>query len=333
MSDLLDLFDALNAPLAAPGDTAHFSAVPLDGPGDRHLAKDKNGRPLVLFGIVRRAGERVPLDYALENLRAEYDLQCRIAERDAQIRVGQFTVIRCLSDDREIREYFLRTMEMLMAALPADAGVSDVSRAVEQLVALFQAMRQPSSRSTQGLWAELFLIVHARAPVVMLEAWHNEAGEATDFSQGAERLEVKCSGDRTRRHYFSLEQVYPPGDSMQLIASLFVEPAAGGMTLGQLWDRARATVAGRPELVLKIEQACLHALGETWQAARQRGYDAQRASQSLTFYNAEDIPKVSGNLPDGVSEVRFRSDLAFVSPIDPRDYRGGRGLFDACVYL
>jgi hypothetical protein len=331
MSGLLDLFDTLHAPLTATAEAPHFCATQLEGPGDRHLAKDADGRPVLLFGIQRRAGERVPLNYALENLRVEYDLTCRIAGKQGQPRVVQFTVLRCLSDDRGIREYFLRTMEMLLAALPADASVSDVSAAVERLVALFQAMQQPSTRSTQGLWAELFIIVHAPDSLAMLEAWHSDVGDEADFSQGEERLEVKCSGDRTRRHYFSLEQVSPPADTMQLIASLFVEQAADGTTLGQLWERVRTIAAGSAELLLKIERVCLLALGETWQEARQRAYDAQRAAESLAFYNADEIPKVDGDLPEGVSEVRFRSDLSLVSPIDPLDYRGGRGLFDACL--
>jgi hypothetical protein len=257
VSGLLDLFDTLHAPQAAAGEAPHFSATQLGGPGDRHLAKDTDGRPVLLFGIQRRAGEPVPLNYVLENLRVEYDLTCRIAAGQGQPRVGQFTVLRCLSDDRGIREYFLRTMEMLIVALPKDACVSDVSTAVERLVALFQAMRQPPGRSTQGLWADLFLIVRALDPLAMLEAWHSDAGEEADFSQGRERLEVKCSGDRTRRHYFSLEQVSLPADSLQLIASLFVEHAADGITLGQLWERARTIAAGSPELLLKIERVCL----------------------------------------------------------------------------
>ncbi len=331
MSGLLDLFDTLLTPLAAAGEAPHFSAIRLEGPGDRHIAKDADGRPVLLLGIQRQAGERVPLNYMLENLRVEYDLACRISGTQGKPHVGQFAVLRCLSDDRGIREYFLRTVEMLLAALPSDAHVSDVSAAVEQLITLFQAMRQPSSRSTQGLWAELFLIMHARDPLAMLEAWHPETAEEADFRQATERLEVKCSGDRTRRHYFSLAQVSLPRNTVQLIASFFVEQAVGGTTLGQLWDRVRAVAAGRTELLLKVERVCLLALGEAWQEARHLGYDAQRAAASLTFYNTEDIPKVGSDLPEGVTEVRFRSDLSFVSPIDPRDYRGARSLFDACL--
>ena len=331
MSELIQLFEQLKLPDdIANGDVA-FSAVRIPMAGDRHVAKDRQGCPVVLFGTLPHA-QRLLLNYALENLRIEHDLQCRIVDPSSRETLGRFTIFRCLSSDRGVQDYFLRIMQILLETVPAEASSEDLSQAIERLIALFRAIRLPSTKSVQGLWAELFLAVHARDPNTMLRAWHSDAAETSDFSSGAERLEVKSSGDRTRRHYFALEQLHAPSGTVQVVASLFVEPAAGGATVAELWNRARAAAHGEPDLLLKIEQTCLSALGDAWQDAQFRAYDSQRAAESLAFFDAKDIPKVSAELPRGVTDVRFRSDLSLARPIDTTAYRGAALLFDACFH-
>jgi len=327
MSEFIRVFDTLRSPDGATGN--HFIASQLAGFPDRHIAKDLSGHPAVLFEVLRIASDRAPLNFALENLRVEHEVQCRVGNLQGQTHTGRFTILQCLNDDRGIQDYFLRTMEMMVESLPANAKVAQISDAVEHLIELFQAMRRAPTRTVQGLWAELFLIVQARDSVVLLRAWHDEATEGIDFSRGSERIEVKCSADRMRRHFFSWEQVNPSAGTTQLIASLFVEPAAGGTTVGELWDRARALAAHDSDLRLKVEKVCLDSLGDGWQEARFMAYDAQRAAHSLLFYNVADVPKVSVELPPGVSEVRFRSDLSFAAPVGPASIHDRRELFRA----
>jgi len=199
---------------------------------------------------------------------------------------------------------------MILQSLPAVPAAPELSDAVQRMAVLFTALEHPPTRATQGLWAELFLIANAREPVITAESWHNEASERYDFALALCRLEVKSSGDRTRDHYFSYEQVYPVAGVNVIIASLFVERSTAGTSLGDLWDAVRAAVSAHSELRLKVDEICFRSLGSSWPDARALTFDEQLAKQSLAFYHVRDIPRVESELRAGVTEVRFRSDLS-----------------------
>lgn len=331
MSAIIDLFSRIVRPTLAAGPENSFPSAPIPQGHDRHIGKDEAGRPLILLGMRRLAGEPVPISYVLENLRVDHDLQCRIVDATGSARVDRFSVIRCLSTDEALQGFFLRTMDALLNALPTTPTLPELATAVETLIALFQAIGRPPTGPIVGLWGELLLIAEAPQPRIALAAWHTDQHETCDFSSGAERLEIKCSGDRTRRHHFSLEQCYAPSETTQLIASLFVEPASGGVSLGELWDRIRDIVSDDPEMALKLDRVCMETLGSAWQEARIRRYDQQRSLESLLLFDSSAIPRIDLPVPTGVSEVHFRSDLSVAIPVEIRDFLRGSGLFGAVL--
>jgi len=314
MSDLLELFKKLNKIDSDSEDIISFSAMAVPGFKDRHLGRDIKGRPVILLETEKP--KKIPLNIALENLRVEHSIECRIVDSKGNESRGVFTIICCLSDDDGLKAYFLRVMDSIINTLPSTIKNEDISYAIDRLSALFLALKKPRSKPVRGLWAELFLINSAKNPYQMLEAWHNDLSEHFDFSQRASRIEVKSTGDRVRAHYFSLEQVYPANGVSVLIASLFVEECTNGCSLGELWDKARQVAKNNLDLILKVDKICVETLGSDWERARSLSYDMRLAKQSFRFYRTEDIPKVSDDLPNGVSEVRFRSDLSAVPELD-----------------
>lgn len=329
MSKLIDLFDGLSSPELERNGSI-FSAIRLEGALERHLCKDASGRPLILIAVQQEKSRKAP-NYALEHLRIDHDVRCRIAEGNDKPQAGRFTILHCLSSDRDIQEYFLRVVEMLLDSLPESAGMDEIVEAIDKLIALFRAMRNPSRLSVHGLWAELFMITRSIDPLFLLKAWHSEATDEVDFSNGVDRLELKCSASGTRRHHFTLGQLTPPEGTHQIIASMLIESTAGGVALRDLWEEARSIAAGDPDLLLKIEKACAGTLGEDWQDSRDWTYDEHRAKESLQFFDPSQIPSVPSELPQGVSDVRFLSDLSFAQPMQSQSLSSRGGLFAACL--
>jgi hypothetical protein len=58
----------------------------------------------------------------------------------------------------------------------------------------------------------------------------------------------------------------------------------------------------------------LTALGRNWDIESEVCFNAQLASQSLRWYPADVIPQIT-QVPEGVSEVKFRSDLQVAAEI------------------
>ena len=145
---------------------------------------------------------------------------------------------------------------------------SDLVDLVDRLVLLFRLVGKPRDRTIHGLWAELFVILSASNPALMIDAWHSQSMEHFDFSRGSERLEVKSSSMRSREHMFSFEQVYPPSGASVLIASVHVEEQTNGRSLGYLWNRV-VDVAPNAEARIKIERVCAQSLGQDrWRGSK-----------------------------------------------------------------
>lgn len=327
MTSLTDIFSRIEDASSVASRQDLLAASPFPDGTDRHVAKDSQGRPVILVCVRRRASETIPVNYVLENLRIAHERKCRIRLVDGREREDFFTIIECQSDDHSLQSLFLRSMEALLATCPDSASLTEISAALENLVLLFQALKRPQARPIVGLWGELWLIASAFEPVAVLRAWHESPLETSDFSAGEQRLEVKSSSDRTRRHHFSLEQAHAPEGTSLIIASLLIESVASGTSLGELWDRVRDLARTDSNLVLKTDRVCIESLGAEWEEARHRCFDVQRASQSLLLFDSSSIPRISIPLSAGVTEVHFRSDLSLCEPLSLQELVTAGGLF------
>jgi hypothetical protein len=312
MPRLSALFHSLSAPPSNAKSGLVFSGITVPN-CTHHLAKDSQGRPTILFET-SSCNVRPP-SVALRNLRVDHEVRCHIRLSDSKWLDNSFSVIQCQSASPTLQECFLDLMEALLKGLPSDPTAQDVSQNLDNVAVLFQALERPPSRSIQGVWGELFIIVNSVQPWVLVECWHSEAAERYDFGVESYRLEVKTSGDRSRKHYFSFAQVYPPTELLVAVASLFTERATGGVSVRQLWDQAREAVGNSLSLRLKIDQVCIQSLGGAWEEALSVAFDPRVASQTLGFYDVRDIPRVARLNPDGVSDIRFRSDLSLTQTI------------------
>ena len=72
-----------------------------------------------------------------------------------------------------------------------------------------------------------------------------------------------------------------------------------------------------PELKEKIYRIVSKTLGNTFEQTTKIKYDYDLAKNSLRFYRHQDISKVERvNIPERVSEVKFKSDLTNIKPTD-----------------
>ncbi len=327
--DLQGLYDSLPTP---GGDRSieDFVAIQVPGHEGHHIGRDPKGCPALL---VETSGQtlnhRLP-PIRLQRLAVQHDLLCRVsnlsrpADTPDQMR---FTVIRCTDED--LTSYFLKICGSIITALGSNPTRTKVSEVVGRLAELFQAMSRPPRGSAQGLWAELLIIAKSRDPHAMVEAWRIEPEDRFDFSRGDQRLEVKSASGHERRHHFALEQVRPPENIKALVASVFVERAGGGCSLGTLIDRVQARLGSHADLALYVDQVVSATLGTALRHGLEDRFDLQHAEATLAFYRAEDVPSVSPDLPPTISGVRFSAALTEVAPADLSTCRRPGTLFDA----
>lgn len=327
-TDLCELFDSLVLPLERPAGRS-LSAVAIPGAGSHRLAKDSSGSPCLLLRQLPSASPAPPI--RLQNLLVSYGVPCVISHPDGQQEDGNFTILKCSSADPSLFPHFLQILSPIVTTLGATPTAAAVRRAISGLVDLFRALTTPATKSVQGLWAELLVIRDASHPAMLAAAWHGVPTERTDFLSGRDRIEVKSSSNRHRLHHFSLVQLTPPASTRLIVASLFVEPVGGGLSLHRLSDDVRGILAQDPRLLTQFDTVFYTTLGANWSDAMDECFDLQLAKDSLQFFDAADIPKIDGPIPATVSDVRFTSDISAAPPMSAETLMSAGGLLAAAA--
>ena len=267
----------------------------------------------------------------MTHLRVQHGRSCKI--NDAPEEPG-FTIVRCLSKDKEIQSMFLRVISMQLIDLGGTLTPNKINELIEKLRKLFEKLNLNAKRKSVGLWGEVFLIANAKDPNIMIDAWHEDNQERFDFSMGKEHLEIKTStSKRSRNHHFKLEQVCAPLETRIFVCSIYTEKRTGGTSLKELREKILhlANTIKRKE---KIEYVFAEALGEDYSDdSLKQSFDANLAKQSIAFYDTEspEFPKISCEKITHVTEVSFKSNLDQMNQLKENEMSNLGKLYSNCL--
>ncbi|MEX1364065.1 MAG: PD-(D/E)XK motif protein [Nannocystaceae bacterium] len=303
MAEFSRIFADLEIPHHVDGGGV-FAARPLDSRGVFRLGRDSAGRPALLVTVTGQVSLGAPVE--LRNIDFHPARPCRVRTEHGEERLT-LAVVRCTSDDAGLQRYFLDVLDVAIASLPAIPSASDLSSTVQHLIELFSALEQPPRATVQGLWCELLLLAGARRVRQAVVAWHRDPADVHDFSAGTQRVEVKSTIGPLRAHHFSLQQLVPPEGVV--VASFVLDAGGAGTSIADLWEELTARQDLTDEHRRRVAGTIAGSLGTDWRRARQVAFDRDRALARMRLYCAESIPKVDPELPLGVRDVRFSSEL------------------------
>lgn len=305
--DLKRLFARLRVPASSHGRI--YESARIASHSRYRVGRDHQGNPAILVETTRTAGAAVLPDFKGRHLRVMHGVICTISEAGVDVGREQFSVMTCLDADDLLRDRFFDAAETLLRSLGETPASDELRRMVAGLIELFRLASQPPRGTLQGLWAEVWLIAQSRDPELLLDSWHAESTDVYDFNSGPERLEIKSTSRRTRMHSFTHRQLHPPAGTRVAIASVFVESSGGGPKIGTLLERIRRRV-GSPQVLRRLDYVVASTLGTDWRTAVEAGFDSEIASESLRFYQIEEVPSLPSDVPHGVSDIRHVSDLS-----------------------
>ena len=259
-------------------------------------------------------------DHDLEHIRISPHQQFNIRESSG-LRVESVAVIATKNRDGWLVNAFLELVAMLF-----DSGVTSdqesVRKLVQDLVSLFRALTQPNQKSTQGLWGELLLIQLASDTELAVASWHTTPNDRYDFAKGHERVEVKTTTG-PRIHMFSHAQLVPVDGLRVTIASIILNPSGEGTSCADLVSSILPKLLSEPTRRTFVNQV-VRTLGDNWNSQGGYRYDLEQASQSLRFFDVENVPRINQPIPLNVHGVKYQSDLQVAtemqrSDLDTRD--------------
>lgn len=266
-----------------------------------------------------------------KNIKLKYieltqNLECKVSE-NANTKFDNYSVIIFKSNEITMQDYFLRIAHSLLNSLSKKPTEREVFEIFNNFVEIFRSLTERPTKTIQGLWAELILIEQSKKPETLINYWHNIPEEKFDFNADCEKIEVKSSSNLERVHIFTAEQLNPIIDCQVIIASVFTKQVSNGLNIHDLLDKIEKRIV-EMELKEKIIRIVSKTLGNTFEQTSKIKYDYYLAKNSLRYYRHQDISKVEKiNIPERVSEVRFRSDLTNISPIDIKNIISDGQLF------
>ena len=292
------------------------------------VGRDGQGNPTILIETTGAAGAVALSDFQGRHIRVSHGVSCSISESSVEVGREQFSVVTCIDSDDLLRDRFFDAVETLLQSLGETPVVEELRRVVAGLIELFRLASQPPRGTIQGLWAELWVIARSREPEVLLDAWHREPTDVYDFNSGPERLEIKSSSQRIRKHTFSHRQLNPPSGTRVAIGSVYAESSGGGPTISTLVERIRRRV-DNPRALSRLDYVVASTLGVDWTTGIEAAFDSELASESLHFYTVETAPSLPSDTPSGVSDIRYVSDLSGAQAMTNEEMLGNGELFAA----
>ena len=302
-------------------DEPYLSAIPVPGRPSDHLACTARGTPCFLIDC-DEAVEHATIE--LKYITATFSVQCTVESVRGEVTRGKYVMVEFHEGSPELQDYFIRVVAAGVQSLPEEPSASAASSLVTRLAQLFMMVDEPSSGTILGLWAELFVIAASGEPATMFGAWRETTSDPFDFNAPPQCLEVKATISEHRTHHFSLRQVVAAGDTTEIaIASLLLRSSHAGTTVRDLMNRIRLRAGLDASGWLSLEERVATTLGQQWRDALDVAFDEGYARERLGLYRADDVPQVTGDLPPGVSDVRFTSDLAYCTMVNPSDFSRG----------
>lgn len=251
----------------------------------------------------------------LKYIELTHNLECKVSE-NGKSKIDNYSVIIFKSNEEILQNYFLGIAQSLLNSLSKKPTQKEVFEAFKNFVEIFRSLTETPTKTIQGLWAELILIEQSKNPETLINYWHNIPEERFDFNADSEKIEVKSSSNLERVHVFTAEQLNPTIESQVIIASIFTKQVSNGLNVLDLLDKIDKRIT-ETELKEKIFRIVSKTLGNTFEQTTKIKYDYDLAKNSLRFYKHQDISKVERvNIPERVSEVKFKSDLTNIKPTD-----------------
>lgn len=313
MSSLLDAFLGLDIPQIE--NSKLFNAITLNDFPFAKIGVNYLGLPVILISSKFDSTHLTQKNIKLKYIELTHNLECKVSENDKS-KFDNYSLIIFKSNQEDLQNYFFGIVYSLLCTLSQNPTQKEVLDTFKNFVEIFRSLNETPTKKVQGLWAELFLIEQSKKPETLIDYWHNIPEEKFDFNADIQKIEVKSSSNMERVHIFTAEQLNPTNESELVIASIFTKQISNGLDILDLLEKIDNRIT-QNELKDKVYKIVSKTLGYTFEQSTKIKYDYELAKNSLRFYNHQDISKVERiNIPERVSEVKFKSDLTNISPVD-----------------
>lgn len=261
----------------------------------------KDGDNNVVFMIPSNVPKLAPIYQETKSLRFAFNKKCNfISDNEEKTQVVHLLICKEIIEEKIMA--FIR-LTKAFAQGEQDNDQLYLSKLFSSISALFDRKKQVSEEELQGLFSELYVILHFyKADCDISKFWQSKDMMKFDFSMGeGKRLEIKSTIKPSRTHHFKHDQLLSELYDIR-IASVMLQKNDYGVSLGDLIELTRDIYADNYALLVHIESTISHIDNEDLYHIK---YDSVYIKENLRFYNAKEIPHFNEKTPDGVFNAEY----------------------------
>lgn len=178
-----------------------------------------------------------------------------------------------------------------------------LAKLFSSLSALFDKKKEVSDIELQGLFAELYTILHFREiECDISECWQSRNMMKFDFTlTEKKRIEIKSTLKASRTHHFKHDQLLSELYDIRVV-SLMLRKSDAGISLGDLIEEINEYYYTQYPLLMHIEALVSHIDRERLYEVK---YDQLYIKANLRYYDALNIPHFNEKTPDGVYNAEY----------------------------
>ena len=280
-----------------------FSAKRLNNSYDHFIGINGKDHLSLLFSTSKPFGKNVNI----QNLKLNHGITATIRINKKNIK-KKFSILSCTSNNENLREIFLSSMENTISNLPKNLSEKEVYEKTKNLIELYNKIAKNRDKDLIGFWGELFVILFINKVDKFLKAWHPNLSDNFDFYDNNQALEVKTTQSNDRKHTFSYEQLNNKFNNI-IIGSVMIRKSRSGKSLFDLKKEIEKKIRDKDNKK-KLYEIYLTTIGlKSQDELNKIKYDFKYAKDNIKFFDSKFVPRIKEIPMRGLSKIKFESNL------------------------
>lgn len=278
-----------------------------------YFGKDSNNN--IVFLIPSLLSRVSPVFQETRSLRFAFNKKCTFRNNDV-VETKVVHLLTCKEHDEDKMLAFIR-LTKAFAQNERDNDQFFLAKLFSSLSALFDKERAVSEIELQGLFAELYTILHLNNNSCDISKfWQSRNKMKFDFTiSDKKRLEIKSTLKSSRTHHFKHDQLLSELYDIKIV-SYMLRRSDYGLSLGELIDSIRESFPDNFALLMHIESSVAHVDKDQLSSIK---YDEIYLKDNLKFFDAKDVPHFNEKTPDGVFNAEYDCCLDTAASLSEND--------------
>lgn len=211
-------------------------------------------------------------------------------------------ILTCKEKDKERVMAFIR-LTRAFAQTDRDNDQLYLAKLFSSISALFDKQKEIADIELQGLFAELYTILHFyKIGCDISKCWQSRNMMKFDFTLSEKkRIEIKSTLMSSRTHHFKHDQLLSELYDIRVV-SIMLRKSDIGMSLGDLIEEINEVYSTQYPLLMHIEAIVSHIDKDRLYEVK---YDSTYTKINLRYYDALNIPHFNEKTPDGVFNAEY----------------------------